>query len=264
MQRGDEDDILLPCNGKGSAVDDDAEADKESNAVVNLLYDTDDDDDPPAANPNSVVLFTLPCSKGGNYDEIIAQRLMNCLTSLPGYKKGHGFRQRALSNTPSPSSEGRRGRYFVSVYPSDMELLDPIEKPMITDCIVNAIIVWYVLVNIHRITSHPHITKFYLFHFLRCRMMSLASSTCLVNKKKYENTKFHIFNTHLFATLREEGGVQAAIKTVKKNIKKQKIDNIFDYDLLLFPIHMRTHWSLYVVTNCKFIANRNIRDPFPG
>ena len=91
--------------------------------------------------------------------------------------------------------------------------------------------------------------------------MSLASSTRLSSiGGVYASKKYHIFNTHVFENLHKEGGVQDEIN----NFRKKKIDDIFDYDLLLFPIHKNLHWSLYVVTNCKFIAYRTTRDPLPG
>ena len=91
--------------------------------------------------------------------------------------------------------------------------------------------------------------------------MSLASSTRVSSiGGVYASKKYHIFNTHVFENLHEEGGVQVEIN----NFRKKKIDDIFDYDLLLFPIHKNLHWSLYVVTNCKFIAHRTTRDPLPG
>lgn len=122
-------------NGNGGSVEDD---DADDHAII--LGDSDDDA-PPGDNP---VLFTLPWSKDPNYNEIITMRLMSNLQALPGFKHHHGFKEQkdAASNT-SLSSSVRRGRqYYVSVHPSDIKLLDPIKKPMLNDCIVNAVIIW--------------------------------------------------------------------------------------------------------------------------
>ena len=58
-----------------------------------------------------------------------------------------------------------------------------------------------------------------------------------------ENSGVHIFTSHFYSTLRDEGTDSVQSWTEKKNI------NIFKKKLVFIPINESSHWSLCVLVN---------------
>mmetsp|Transcript_24277 Transcript_24277/g.55297 ORF Transcript_24277/g.55297 Transcript_24277/m.55297 type:complete len:957 (-) Transcript_24277:767-3637(-) len=73
-------------------------------------------------------------------------------------------------------------------------------------------------------------------------------------KENLSTSPVHIFSTHFFTTLKEEG-IEAVTKwTARKNI------NIFEKRFVYIPINGSLHWSLCVVTNPSAIRQLNAEE----
>lgn len=67
-----------------------------------------------------------------------------------------------------------------------------------------------------------------------------------------DNSNVHIFTSHFYSTLRDEGSQSVQSWTEKKNI------NIFKKKLVFIPINESLHWSLCVLVNPGAVENINI------
>jgi Ulp1 protease family, C-terminal catalytic domain len=78
-------------------------------------------------------------------------------------------------------------------------------------------------------------------------------------KEDIENSDVHIFTSHFYSTLRDEGSTSVQSWTKKKNI------DIFKKKMVFIPINESWHWSLCVLVNPGAVENPSVepRDKYP-
>ena len=87
---------------------------------------------------------------------------------------------------------------------------------------------------------HPYITRSSLFVLHR-----------LTRKEDRETSPLHIFSSHFYTTLSEDGTDAVESWTARKNI------DIFSKRFIFIPINKNLHWSLCVVVNPAHILERS-------
>jgi Ulp1 family protease len=65
----------------------------------------------------------------------------------------------------------------------------------------------------------------------------------IVRKPTTSKSKVHVFSTHFYSTLRDEGVNTVSCWTTRKGI------DVFSKKYIFIPIHSDQHWSLFVVLN---------------